>query len=173
MNHLKAFEIFNGSMIQSFNDSMKKAFPILGILTAILLSYALYMALVWAPTERTMGDVQRIVYIHVPVAWFGMIALLAMAISADSKACIVTLETIRLVHQKLGLNITMGASNISFGLPGRESLNSAFISLAIFNGLTCPIANPEKITAAIRSADLALGRDDFAVRFVEYFQSRL
>jgi hypothetical protein len=58
MNHLKAFEIFNGSMIQSFNDSMKKAFPILGILTAILLSYALYMALVWAPTERTMGDVQ-------------------------------------------------------------------------------------------------------------------
>ena len=98
---------------------------------------------------------------------------LAMAVSADSKACIVTLETIRLVHQKLGLNITMGASNISFGLPGREALNSAFISLAIFNGLTCPIANPEKITAAIRSADLALGRDDFAVRFVEYFQSRL
>ena len=98
---------------------------------------------------------------------------LAMAVSADSKACIVTLETIRLVHQKLGLNITMGASNISFGLPGREALNSAFISLAIFNGLTCPIANPEKITAAIRSADLALGRDDFAVRFVEYFQSRI
>jgi len=97
---------------------------------------------------------------------------LAMAVSADSKACLITLETIRLVHQKLGLNITMGASNISFGLPGREALNSAFIALAIFNGLTCPIANPEKITDAIRSADLALGRDDYAVRFVEYFQSR-
>jgi len=98
---------------------------------------------------------------------------LAMAVSADSKACIVTLETIRLVHQKLGLNITMGASNISFGLPGREELNSSFISLAILNGLTCPIANPEKITATIRACDLVLGRDDFAVRFVEYFQSRL
>jgi len=98
---------------------------------------------------------------------------LAMAISADSKACIVTLETIRLVHQKLGLNITMGASNISFGLPGREDLNSSFISLAIANGLTCPIANPEKITQAVRATDLALGRDDFAVRFVEYFQSRI
>jgi 5-methyltetrahydrofolate--homocysteine methyltransferase len=98
---------------------------------------------------------------------------LAMAVSADSKACIVTLETIRLVHQKLGLNITMGASNISFGLPGREDLNSSFISLAIANGLTCPIANPEKITAAVRATDLALGRDDFAVRFVEYFQSRM
>ena len=97
---------------------------------------------------------------------------LAMAVSADSTACIVTLETIRLVHQKLGLNITMGASNISFGLPGRETLNSAFISLAIYNGLTCPIANPERITDTIRATDLALGHDDFAVRFVEYFQSR-
>lgn len=98
---------------------------------------------------------------------------LAMAVSADSRACIVTLETIRLVHQKLGLNITMGASNISFGLPGRESINSAFMSLAIFNGLTCPIANPEKITEAVRACDLVLGRDDFAVRFVDYFQNRV
>jgi 5-methyltetrahydrofolate--homocysteine methyltransferase len=98
---------------------------------------------------------------------------LAMAVSADSRACLVTLETIKLVHEKLGLNITLGASNISFGLPGREELNSSFISLAILNGLTCPIANPEKITAAVRAADLVLGRDDFAFRFVEYFQKRM
>lgn len=97
---------------------------------------------------------------------------LAMAVSADPAACLVTLETIRLVHQKLGHNITQGASNISFGLPDRESLNSAYMAMAIFNGLTCPIANPEKITSIVRAADLVLGRDDFAVRFVEYFQSR-
>jgi 5-methyltetrahydrofolate--homocysteine methyltransferase len=97
---------------------------------------------------------------------------LAMAVSADPNACLVTLETIRLVHQKLGHNITQGASNISFGLPDRESLNGAYMALSIFNGLTCPIANPEKITAAIRAADLVLGRDDYAVRFVEYFQRR-
>src|SRR6202140_3045459 len=48
---------------------MKRAFPILGVLTAILLSYALYMALIGAPTEQTMGDVQRIFYYHVPSAW--------------------------------------------------------------------------------------------------------
>src|ERR1700736_6608796 len=48
---------------------MKRAFPILGVLTAILLSYALYMALVGAPTDQTMGDVQRIFYYHVPSAW--------------------------------------------------------------------------------------------------------
>jgi 5-methyltetrahydrofolate--homocysteine methyltransferase len=95
---------------------------------------------------------------------------LAMAISADPQACMVTLETIRLVHEKLGLNITQGASNISFGLPNREMLNIAFITLAIHAGLTCPIANPEKITAAVRAADLIMGRDDFAMRFVEHFE---
>ena len=97
---------------------------------------------------------------------------LAMAVSADPQACRVTLETIRLVHQKLSHNITQGASNISFGLPDRESLNTAYMAISIYNGLTCPIANPEKITSIVRAADLVLGRDDFAVRFVEYFQSR-
>ena len=97
---------------------------------------------------------------------------LAMAVSAEPNACLVTLETIKLVHQKLGHNITLGASNISFGLPDRESLNAAFISVAINYGLTCPIANPEKITSLVRATDLILGRDDFAVRFVECFQSR-
>lgn len=97
---------------------------------------------------------------------------LAMAVSADPKACLVTLETIKLVHKELGHNITMGASNISFGLPGREALNAAFMAICVQNGLSCPIANPEKITSIIRASDLVLGRDDYAVRFVEYFQSQ-
>ena len=97
---------------------------------------------------------------------------LAMAVSADPHACLVTLETIRLVHEKLGLNITQGASNISFGLPAREMLNIAHMVLSIKNGLTCPIANPEKITAAVRAADLVLGRDDFAMRFIECSQNK-
>ncbi len=95
---------------------------------------------------------------------------LAMAVSADPQACLVTLETIRLVHQKLGLNMTVGASNISFGLPGRDVLNSTFLTLAILNGVTCPIANPEKIVEQVRATDLILGRDDFAMRFVGYHQ---
>jgi 5-methyltetrahydrofolate--homocysteine methyltransferase len=95
----------------------------------------------------------------------------AMAVAAEPRACLVTLETISLVRSCLGHNITMGSSNISFGLPGRESVNAAFLTLAVYCGLTCPIANPEKITAAVRATDLVLGRDDYAVRFVEYFQS--
>jgi 5-methyltetrahydrofolate--homocysteine methyltransferase len=96
---------------------------------------------------------------------------LAMAVSADPNACHITLETIRLVRQKLGLNITQGSSNISFGLPNREVLNSAFMSLSILNGLTCPICNPEKIATVVRATDLILGRDDYAIRFVEISQA--
>lgn len=97
---------------------------------------------------------------------------LAMAVSADPNACLVTLETIKLVHDKLGLNITQGASNMSFGLPNRDELNRAHMAISIWNGLTCPIANPAKITAFVRAMDLIRARDDFAMRFVDHFQSQ-
>jgi len=97
---------------------------------------------------------------------------LAMAVSADPNACTVTLETIKLVHDRLGLNITQGASNISFGLPNREDLNSAHMVLSIWNGLTCPIANPNKITTTVRAADLIRGRDVYAMRFTEHFYNQ-
>lgn len=94
---------------------------------------------------------------------------LAMAVSADPMACLVTLETIKLVHERLGLNITQGASNISFGLPNREELNNVHMALSIWNGLTCPIANAAKITAIVRATDLIRGRDDYAMRFTDYY----
>ncbi|HNT93836.1 MAG: dihydropteroate synthase [Bacteroidales bacterium] len=98
---------------------------------------------------------------------------LAMAVSADPDACRVTLETIRLVHDRLGHNITQGASNISFGLPDRENINNAYMAMSIMYGLTCPIANPEKITGLVRAADLVLARDDYAIRYIEHYQSNL
>ncbi len=98
---------------------------------------------------------------------------LAMAVSADPNACLVTLETIKLVHDRLGLNITQGASNISFGLPNREALNNAHMVLSIWNGLTCPIANPNKITTMVRAADLIRTKDDFAMRFTEHYQNQI
>jgi 5-methyltetrahydrofolate--homocysteine methyltransferase len=98
---------------------------------------------------------------------------LAMAVSAEPNACLVTLETIRLVHDNLGLNITQGASNISFGLPNRDALNSAHMAISILYGLTCPIANPVKITTLVRATDLVLGRDEFAMRFTDHYQRSL
>ncbi len=97
---------------------------------------------------------------------------LAMAVSADPNACMVTLETIKLVHDRLGLNITQGASNISFGLPNRVELNNAHMAISIWNGLRCPIANPAKITTFVRAMDLIRGKDEFAMRFTEFYYSQ-
>ena len=98
---------------------------------------------------------------------------MAMAVSADPMACRVTLDTIKLVHDRLGHNITQGASNISFGLPNRENINNAFLAMSIMYGLTCPIANPDKITGLVRAADLVLARDDYAIRFIEHYQATM
>ncbi len=70
---------------------------------------------------------------------------LAMAVSADPNACMVTLQTIKLVHDRLGLNITQGASNISFGLPNREVLNSAHMALSIETDSLVPSPIPIKL----------------------------
>jgi 5-methyltetrahydrofolate--homocysteine methyltransferase len=98
---------------------------------------------------------------------------MAMAVSAEPNACRVTLETIKLVHDRLGHNITQGASNISFGLPNRENINNAYMAMSIMYGLTCPIANPEKIAGLVRAADLVLARDEYAIRFIEHYQTTL
>ena len=51
-------------------------------------------------------------------------------------------KTTELIVKEFGVNITMGASNVSFGLPDRSAVNTAFMSMAIQAGLTCPITNP-------------------------------
>jgi heme exporter protein C len=61
---------------------MKRLFPILSVVTAVLLAYALYEALVVAPTERTMGDVQRIFYYHVPSAWTAFLLFLVNLVAS-------------------------------------------------------------------------------------------
>jgi 5-methyltetrahydrofolate--homocysteine methyltransferase len=99
-----------------------------------------------------------------------VIDCLALTMGADSKAGWKTLETIRLVKQELGVNIALGASNISFGLPSRETINGAFIAMAINNGLNCPIVDAAQVRPYILAADLALGRDDYAMRYIKAFR---
>ena len=99
---------------------------------------------------------------------------LALTMGADSQAGRITLETIELVVQEFGVNITMGASNISFGMPDRAYINSAFIAMAIYAGMTCPITNPlvTPVNTAILAADLAMGRDDYGMRWIKAYRKR-
>lgn len=93
---------------------------------------------------------------------------LALSVGADQQAALVTLQSIRLIARELGVNMTLGASGVSFGLPQREAVNDIFIALAIAAGVTCPIANPRSARRAILITDLLLGRDEFALRYIAY-----
>jgi 5-methyltetrahydrofolate--homocysteine methyltransferase len=96
---------------------------------------------------------------------------LVMTVGADSHAGNVTLETIRLIRQALGVNINLGASNVSFGLPERLIINQAFMALAIGAGATCVISDPVKLAGTVRAADLILGKDMYASRYIRYIRS--
>ena len=99
---------------------------------------------------------------------------LALTMGADSNAGRIALETTALVVKEFGSNITMGASNISYGLPDRKYINSSFIAMAILAGLTCPITNPlvVEIGTAVLAADLAMGRDEYGMRWIETYRQR-
>jgi len=95
---------------------------------------------------------------------------LVLTVGAESNAGAVTLETVRQVKEKFGVNINLGASNVSFGLPDRHTLNQAFLALAIGAGATCAITDPMKLTSVIRAADLLIGRDNFGSRYIRYWR---
>ena len=93
---------------------------------------------------------------------------LAMTVGADPQAVVVTLETISRIRDRYGLNMTLGASNTSFGLPGRHTLNAAFLAVASYAGLTSAImdARTAQTVDACRAADLLLGRDEWGTNWI-------
>lgn len=96
---------------------------------------------------------------------------LVLTVGANSKAARVTLKTVELVRLEFGVNISLGASNVSFGMPERHTLNQAFLVLAIGAGATCAITDPMKLSLTIRAADLLLGRDDRGRRYLGYWRT--
>ncbi|MBN1266257.1 MAG: dihydropteroate synthase [Anaerolineales bacterium] len=97
---------------------------------------------------------------------------LVMAVATDSNAVRVTIGTIQLVREKLGVNINLGASNVSFGLPNRTLLNQVFLSMAVLAGATCAITDPMKMTGIVKGADLMMGHDMFAAEYMQYCRSQ-
>jgi 5-methyltetrahydrofolate--homocysteine methyltransferase len=97
---------------------------------------------------------------------------LVLTVGADQKAGQVTIDTIQKVRREFGVNINLGASNVSFGLPDRHTVNQAFLAIGASAGASCVITNPEKLTPIIRASDLLLGRDPFAGRFIKDFRKR-
>jgi 5-methyltetrahydrofolate--homocysteine methyltransferase len=100
---------------------------------------------------------------------------IAMTVAADPTCGLITLETMRLIRNELGNNMTCGASNVSFGLPDRATVNAAFLPLAMHAGLTCAITNPlvPEVRRAVLAGDLLLGHDEYAMRWIASYRADL
>jgi 5-methyltetrahydrofolate--homocysteine methyltransferase len=98
---------------------------------------------------------------------------LAMTVGADTTAVTVTLQTIALIRQELGVNMSLGASNVSFGLPQRHVLNAAFLPMAIAAGLTSAIMSTAPVCVeAVRASDLLLGHDPWGASWIAAHRAR-
>jgi len=96
---------------------------------------------------------------------------LVLTVGADTNAGVVTLRTIEGVRKEFGVNINLGASNVSFGLPERHTINEAFLALAAGRGANCVITDPMKHTLMIRAIDLLMGRDAYGARYIQYYRT--
>jgi 5-methyltetrahydrofolate--homocysteine methyltransferase len=98
---------------------------------------------------------------------------LAMTVGADTEAVTTTLATISLIRDELGVNMCLGASNVSFGLPQRHVLNAAFLPMAMAAGLTSAIMSTAPVVVeGVRAADLLLGHDPWGARWIAAHRER-
>ncbi|MCL4377859.1 MAG: dihydropteroate synthase [Actinobacteria bacterium] len=99
---------------------------------------------------------------------------LVMTASTDSNSARITLETMRRVVAEFGVSTTLGASNISFGMPNRDLLNIHFLTMGIINGLTAPITDPlvEGLIPAMKAADFLAGRDPYGMNYIADYRKK-
>jgi 5-methyltetrahydrofolate--homocysteine methyltransferase len=98
---------------------------------------------------------------------------LAMTVGADTEAVTITLEAISLIREELGVNMCLGASNVSFGLPQRFVLNAAFLPMAMAAGLTSAIMSTAEVCVqSVRAADLLLGHDAWGASWIAAHRAR-
>jgi 5-methyltetrahydrofolate--homocysteine methyltransferase len=98
---------------------------------------------------------------------------LAMPVGADTALVIRTLDTIALLRDEFGVNMTLGASNVSFGMPDRHTIGAAFLPMAIANGLTSAImdARSPQMVRAVKAADLLLDRDPWGAAWIAAYRA--
>jgi len=99
---------------------------------------------------------------------------LAMTVGADPQAVRITLDAIEMIRDELGVNMCLGASNVSFGLPERHTLNAAFLAMGSAHGLTSAIMNglSEECVRSVRASDLMLGKDEWGANWIAAHRAR-
>lgn len=99
---------------------------------------------------------------------------LAMPIGADTTTSLVTFEVMRRIRDEIGVNMTCGASNVSFGMPDRHTLNATWLPMAMTSGLTSAIMDTRtpKVVEAVKAADVFLGHDDWGMAWISAHRAK-
>ncbi len=144
-----AMRRYNGkAMINSVNgktESMEAIFPLVKKYGGLVVALTLDENGIPADAEGRVAIAEKIIS---KAAEYGIsrkdiiFDTLAMTISADNNAAKATLKSLRTIRSELGCHTSLGVSNVSFGLPNRDAVNSTFFAMALENGLSAAIMNP-------------------------------
>jgi len=174
-----ALKVYKGkpliNSVTGGEHSMRKILPVVKEYGAVVIGLVQDDEGIPNNSERRVAIAHKIVERALAIGIPGedvIIDCLALAVGADTSSGLITIETIRRVKAELGMNLTLGASNISFGLPDRDLLNDAFVAIAIAAGVTCLIVNVAKVRQIVLAADLVLCRDKRARRYIEAYRQR-
>ncbi len=172
----RGLRYYNGKpMLNSVNgkkESMESVFPIAKKYGAVLVCLCLDESGIPETVEGRLAVARKIVK---TAAEYGIpkknlvMDALVLTISTGKENANVTLETLRRIRYEMGLHTVLGVSNISFGLPARANINTAFFTMAMNNGLSAGIVNPssEQMMAAYYSFNALIGEDDQCMTYIE------
>lgn len=174
----RAARTYNGKpLVNSVNgkaESMHSVFPIVKKYGGVVLALPLDEAGIPDTAEGRLAVAKKILAV---AESYGikkrdiMLDGLAMTISAGKNSAFTALETIKRAKEELGINTALGVSNISFGLPARENINAAFLTMAIQCGLSGAIINPnlDSMKSAFYSSRALCAQDDNCVEYIERY----
>lgn len=171
----RGLRYYNGKpMLNSVNgkkESMESVFPIAKKYGAVLVCLCLDEAGIPETVEGRLKVAEKIIN---TAAQYGIpkknlvMDALVLTISTGQDNANITLETLRRIRYEMGLHTVLGVSNISFGLPERSRINTAFFTMAMNNGLSAGIVNPssEPMMAAYYSFNALIGEDDQCMEYI-------
>ena len=173
----RALRAYNGkAMINSVNgkqEVMDAVFPLVKKYGGVLVALTLDEEGIPASAEGRLAVAERILK---EVEKYGidrkdiLFDTLTMTVSADGTAAQTTLDALRLIREKTGCGTVLGVSNVSFGLPEREVLGSAFLTMALERGLSAAIMNPlnDRMMGAMISFRTLTGRDENCSAYIRF-----
>lgn len=175
----KAMRIYNGKpMINSVNgkqSSMDEVLPLVKKYGGVLVALTLDESGVAEKCEDKIKIAKKII---AEAAKYGIskkdivIDPLALTVSSDPSSAIETLKAVKILTEEIGINTILGVSNISFGLPERININTAFLTMALQNGLKFAIINPllSPMTNAFAAYNVLYANDKNCAEYIAKFQ---